>query len=94
MYMVVSKWQALPGKEAEFEQSGPKAREALKSQPGVEFVEAIKADGHYTVVHAYADEAAYHRIVDSPDSAFSQALKANNVESLAQWVGSERGETL
>ena len=94
MYLVISHWEPLPGKEADFERMGPKVREVLRSHPGVEFVEAIKSEGRYCAVHGYKDEAAYHAVVDDPNGPFSKALADFQLEEYAKWVGSDRGETL
>ncbi|HEY3411995.1 MAG TPA: hypothetical protein VGM51_02950 [Armatimonadota bacterium] len=94
MYLVISHWEPLPGRDMDFERTGPKVREALRSTPGVEFMEAIKSDGKYTAVHGYKDEATYHAVVDDPNGPFSKALADSHLEDVARWVGSERGETI
>lgn len=94
MYLVISHWEPMPGKDLDFEKIGPKVREVLRNHPGVELMEAIKSDGQYCAVHGYKDEATYHAVVDDPNGPFSKALAEFHLEDIARWVGSERGETL
>ena len=84
MFLVISYWEALPGKEAEFEAQGPATGDVLRRQPGVVLVEAFKSGGKYVVVHGYEDEAAYHAIVDNPDGEFGRTLVANRAEELGR----------
>lgn len=94
MYMVISQWEVHPGHEQQMRDSGARMREFLRSQPGVEFCDAFRAeDGRIYVMHGYADEATYHRIIDDPNGGFQQRLKAEGTESHARWVSSVRGET-
>jgi hypothetical protein len=94
MYLVISHWEPLPGKEAAFEQIGVKVRQVLRGQAGVELIESIKSEGRISVVHGYKDEAAYHAVVDDPNGPFSKAMAEFHLEEYARWVGSERGQTL
>jgi hypothetical protein len=94
MYLVISTWEALPGKEAEFDQAGPAVASVLRREPGVLFVEAIKNGNQHIAVHGYHDEATYHAIIDNPNGQFAKAIAAKNVESVAKWISSERGETM
>ena len=55
MYLVVSYWEPLPGREAEFEKNGPKVGAMLRQQPGVVFVEGFKSGKRVVSVHAYRD---------------------------------------
>ena len=93
MYMVVSRWEAIPGHEQQVEEVGAKMRGLLRAQPGVVFMEGIEVDGHFTVVHAYADEATYDRITNDPNGAFAKAAAENKLEEHMRWLGSERGVT-
>ena len=43
MYLVVSYWEPLPGREAEFEKNGPQVGAMLRQQPGVVFMEGFKS---------------------------------------------------
>jgi hypothetical protein len=94
MYLVVSVWEALPGREEEFEEASAPVRDLLRQQPGVVMVEAFKSGNHYVAVHGYADEAAYHRTVTYADSAFVKLIEEQRLEEYGRWLTSEKGETI
>lgn len=95
MYMVVSYWEPLPGKEADAQLRSGGVAETLRRQPGVEFLERFQSeDGKYIAVVVYRDEETYHRLIDDPDGEFVRAAAASGIEQTARWVRSERGETL
>ena len=95
MYIVVSKWQINPGMDEQFTESGRKMRDFMRSQPGVEFVEAFKCeDGCACAILGYQDEATYRRIVQEPNGAFERAAREHNLESMGTWMWSERGEAV
>lgn len=94
MYLVVSKWQALQGKEEEFDELGKKMRNLLRSQPGVVMVEAFKCDGYIVVIAGYENEEVYNNVVNDPNGPFEAAAREHNLEEIARWLGSERGETI
>jgi hypothetical protein len=77
MYTAVSRWEALPGKDGEFERQGLAMRAVLRDTPGAR-----------VVVHAYDDETAYNRIVNDPNGPFETALRQNGLEGVARWLGS------
>jgi hypothetical protein len=95
MYMVVSRWEYLPGMKEEFERRGPAVRETIRSQPGVKFAEGFRTedDGIFAVI-AYNSKGDYDRIVNDPDGPFAKALAESKLEDCARWVSSERGETM
>jgi heme-degrading monooxygenase HmoA len=93
MFLVVSKWQAKPGKEEEFERVGMEMRAVLRGLPGITFAESFQSGSITTVVHCYLDEPTYHSIMDNEDSGFHKAAKEYNLEGVAEWLGSDRGET-
>lgn len=93
MYIVVSKWQMLPGKEETFKENGRKMRDFMRQQDGVEFVESFKCeDGCAMAIVAYTDEASYRTLVQEPNGPFERAAKENNLETAGRWLWSERGE--
>ena len=94
MYLVVSHWEALPGKEAEFEETGKKVAALLRRQPGVVLLEMFQSGDKYISVHGYQDEATYQKLVNDPNGTFAQAMAAHPVEELGRWISSERGETV
>ncbi len=94
MYLVVSYWEAVPGREADFDRLGPQVGAVLRQQPGVMLVEVFKSGGKHVAVHGYQDEATYHAIVDNPDGAFVRAVTETHIEEAGRWLGSESGETL
>lgn len=95
MYMVVSRWEPLPGKTDEFALKGKAMRGLLMTLPGVTLVEGFVAeDGAAVAVVGYESREAYDRIVNDPNGPFVKAATENNLEELATWVRSERGETI
>ncbi len=94
MYLVVSKWQPLPGKEEEFEEIGKKMRDILRAHPGVVMVEAFKCDGYNVAVAGYENEEVYNQLIQDPNGPFETAAREYNVEEIARWIGSEKGETV
>lgn len=94
MYMVVSRWEILPGKEAEFEKIGKSMRGMLRAQPGVHSVSGLRNGNNVVAVVNYADEATYNRIVQDPNGPFESAARDHDMESVGKWVGSERGEVI
>lgn len=94
MYLVISRWTSLPGREREFEEAGRKVRNILRQQPGVLMVETFRSGDSYVSAHAYKDEETYHRLIDDSQGAFAIAVQTYGLEQLGQWEGSERGSTL
>ena len=93
MYLVVSRWEAAPGREAEFERLGLEVAALLRRQPGVRLLEEFKSDNTYVSVHGYEDEATYRALINDPDGVFARAVAERRLEELGRWLGSERGET-
>ncbi|HEY0868625.1 MAG TPA: antibiotic biosynthesis monooxygenase [Fimbriimonas sp.] len=94
MYIVVSRWEPVPGHQAEFEAGGEKMHAFMREQPGIEFFDSFMSEnGQVVVIHAYRDRETYDRLINAPDSAFNRKLKEVNLEQHSRWLGSERGET-
>lgn len=95
MYIVVSKWKMNPGMEEQFKETGAKMRDFMRTQPGVEMVQAFECeDGCACAIIGYTDEAAYQRLVKDPTGPFERAARENRLEELATWQWSERGSTV
>jgi hypothetical protein len=94
MYMVVSKWQALPSQEDEFESRGRSVRQMLRAQPGVVMLETFRSEDGAIAVVGYENEETYRRIVDDPNGPFAKAIQDQELESVSHWLWSERGETV
>ncbi|HVT13637.1 MAG TPA: hypothetical protein VHE55_15335 [Fimbriimonadaceae bacterium] len=93
MYYVVSRWEPLPGKSEEFENKARKLRGIMKSQSGVSFLEGFRTeDGGEVAIVGYNSRADYDRIVNNPNGPFASAVAAEDLDSIARWVWSERGE--
>jgi len=92
--MVVSHWKPLPGKDSDFEEMGRKAREFMRGQDGVDLISSFHSGDEYVVVHAYRDADAYSRIVEDESGPFAKMMQELNIEQYAEWLGSERGETM
>ena len=94
MYFVVSKWECIPGHEAEFQEKGVAMRKVLKRQPEVKLFESFRnGRGEVVIVMAYADEDAYKAVIHDPDGAFARAMAEHQVEEHTRWLWSERGES-
>ncbi|HLJ56327.1 MAG TPA: antibiotic biosynthesis monooxygenase [Chthonomonadaceae bacterium] len=94
MYIVVSEWEVLPGKEEEFHRVAGAIGQILRTQPGVVMVEAFDSGGKKMAVHGYKDEATYRALVQDPNGVFARAVEESGLEKIARWVRSERGETI
>jgi len=94
MYLVVSEWEAKPGKEAEFEQAGEAVAARLQEQPGVVLFERFKSGDRYISIHGYEDEATYRKLIDDPGGVFTQAATEQRLEEFGSWVRSERGKAI
>jgi len=93
MYIVVSRWEALPGKWSEFEATGKKMRAAIRTWPEVEMVHGVRIseDAVFAII-GYKTEADYQRLIQAENGPFQQLAQQHNIESIAKWVWSERGE--
>lgn len=94
MYMVVSHWKPLAGKDSEFERIGGEAREFMRTLDGVELISSFRSGDEIVVVHAYRDMDSYTNIVDAEDGPFAKKMAELDIERYAEWLGSERGETV
>lgn len=94
MYIVISRWEAVPGRQEDFDRIGPQVGAILRQQPGVRMVEVFKSGGQHVAVHTYDDEAAYRRIVHDPAGAFAKAVESFGLENVARWISTESGESL
>ncbi len=95
MYIVVSRWEPVAGKEEEFEAKGKTMRNMLRSQPGIKMIEGFRSeDGGAVAIVGYESKDAYERIINDPDGPFATAAEAQKIEETARWVRSERGEAM
>jgi len=94
MYIVVSHWRPIAGKDSEFEAAGRQARAFMDGLDGVDMIQAFRSGDEIVVVHAYRDMEAYSRIVDSEDGPFALKMAELNIEQYGEWLGSERGDTI
>lgn len=94
MYMVVSHWKPLPGKQAEFERIGKEARSSMRGIAGLEMIEAFWSGDEVVVIHGYQDYDAYTRLVEAEDGEIARNMAELGVEAAGEWLGSERGETI
>ncbi len=68
--------------------------ELMRKEPGVVLLEGMKSGNRYWAAHGYQDGATYNKIMQDPRGAFSKALAEYQVDKIARWISSERGETL
>ena len=95
MYIVVSRWEVIPGMEEEFESRGRAVRETIRSQPGVDLVQGFHSEsGGVVAIIGYDSKDAYDRVVNAVDGPFNKAVAAHRLEECARWVGSDRGESI
>lgn len=95
MYIVVSKWEALPGREAEWHATSQAIGLKLRAVPGVVALHRFENEaGQLVVVMGYADEATYRALVDEEGGGVHQVMSEANIESVARWVSSERGRSV
>jgi hypothetical protein len=94
MYLVVTAWEALPGKADAFRENSLKVASVLMQQPGVKMLERFQSGDKFMSVHGYTDEAAYQRVVHDPNGPFAKAVADSHIEEYARWLYSERGETV
>ena len=95
MYMVVSRWEVLPGHENEVEGRGSAVRQVLRSQPEIKLMESFRTDdGGMVAVIGYESKEAYDRIINDPSGPFQKALSEQGLENHTRWVRSERGESM
>ena len=95
MFWVLSRWKALPGKEAEWRERGVKVRDAMRRMPGVELVDSFETEsGEVVAMVGYTSEADYDRITRDPNGPFEKAVAEHRLEEVANWVSSERGTSL
>jgi hypothetical protein len=94
VYLVVSVWEALPGKAEQFRVQGMKVGSLLKAQPGVLLLEVFETGDRVVSVHGYQDEATYQRLVQDPNGPFARAVAESHAEEYGRWLSSERGETV
>lgn len=92
MFIVLSRWEALPGHETEWHEMSQDIGATLRAVPGVEFLHRFENDeGQLVVMMGYSDEATYHALVDDSNGAVVRAMADSNIESVARWISSERG---
>src|SRR4051812_14859200 len=95
MYLVVSRWESLPGKEQEFEDRGRAVRAILRSTPGVKLIEGFQTEnGQVVAILGYDSQESYERIVNDENGPFQKALAEHRLEECSQWISSERGEAI
>ena len=95
MYIVVSRWEALPGKSDEFEAVGKKMRSTLGAISGVSLMEAFQSEnGTIMVVVGYDSLQDYDRLVNDPNGPFAKAAEENQLDSVGRWISSDRGEAI
>lgn len=92
MFLIVSQWEAKPGKEADFERVRVKTAAAFRKQPGVEMVHSFKSGKKLIAIHGYKDEATYRKLVDDPQGTFAKISAEHGIDEFGTWISSERGE--
>lgn len=94
MYLVISRWRPVAGREEDFDRISRAMREILRSQPGVTFLEAIEGPDCFYAVHGYESEEAYRRIIEDPHGTYLRAASEHMLEEVAEWLGSIKGNAI
>jgi heme-degrading monooxygenase HmoA len=95
MYLVVSRWEVLPGQEAEFEKRGRAVREVIRRSPGVVMTHGLRTeDGGVVAVIGYDSKESYDRVVNAEDGPFQKAVADLRLEECGRWISSDRGEAM
>ncbi len=95
MFGVVARWEFDPKNEAELVSVSEVLMKDLRSWPGVVSAIDIKvAPGAILSVITYQDEATYKALIQDPNGPFEKAAKEHDIERIARWVWSERGEVI
>ncbi len=95
MYIVSSKWEPLEGFEKAWQESSASTGHQLRAIPGVEFLHRFKNEqGQVVVTMGYTDEPTYQRLVIDPNGAVARLMAETDIESVARWISSERGESV
>jgi hypothetical protein len=95
MYIVVSRWEVIPGMEKEFEERGSAVREILRKTPGVQLIEGFRSEsGGAVAVLGYESQEVYDRIINDENGPFARAASEYQLETCGRWVSSDRGESL
>lgn len=70
-------------------------RSRIAAVPGVDLIQGfISESGEAIAIIGYTDEATYNRLVNEPGGAVAQAMADTNIESVGQWISSDRGVTM
>lgn len=92
MYVVVSKWQFDPSREAEILEKGARMMATINGWPEVQSAYNIRAGEDYVIaVIAYASQEAYQKLIQDPDGPFEKAVREHSIEDGMTWIWSERG---
>lgn len=95
MFIVVSRWEILPGMDGEFEKRSRAVRDAIRNQSGITFMEGFRTeDGAAVAVVCYESRQAYDRVVNDAEGPFNKAVTEHRLEECAKWVRSERGDSI
>lgn len=94
MYLVISRWEIIPGKEAEFEEKGRAVRGIMRSTPGVAFTQGLRNENGVVAVIGYDSKEDYDRIVNDENGPFNRAIAEYRLEDSGRWISSERGESI
>jgi|CXWL01.1.fsa_nt_gi hypothetical protein len=95
MNIVSSKWEAIEGRENDWQELAARTGPKLRAIDGVEFLHRFQNEsGQVVVTMGYTDEPTYQRLVNDPNGAVAQMMADTGIESMARWISSERGESV
>ncbi len=95
MYIVSSRWEAVEGHEDAWRDISARTGGKLRAIPGVEFLHRFQNEmGKVVVTMGYTDEPTYQRLVNDPNGAVAKLMAETDIESVARWISSERGESV
>ena len=95
MYVVVSRWEVAEADRSEFTKRALAVGDALGRPPG-----AIQSHGFYSeegvavLVMYFENSEAYENMYVSLDSPFARAIAEHQLDMVAKWLSSERGDLI
>jgi heme-degrading monooxygenase HmoA len=95
MYVVVSRWQVAEEDRPEFTKRAKAVGEALRKTSG-----CIDSHGFYSeesiavLVMYFQNAEAYENMYVSLDSPFARAIAEHQLDMVAKWLSSERGDVI
>lgn len=93
MYAVVSRWEVAEDDRDEFTLRAKAVGAALKKTPGCLDSHGFYSEEGIAVLLMYFDnEAAYESLYVTLDNPYARAITEHQLDMVAKWLSSERGD--